>query len=265
MSKNLLTDAIETEFIINHAEADTVLLTLYNQLRINEYDGAVIIDSEDTDVYVQAAYVSNMVEGQLLIKRKKVYVDCRTFLPRDVSEIIIPLHVMTGCDHNCGFYGRGKKMVIEKTIKSSEARNLLSECGDTLPIQQNVLDDLKRFVLRYIYGSSEVTCADARAQQWNGMKKKNTQRLVPDEDTLELVCKRANYLSYCQKKFYMKVHPSPIGNGWGIINGKCRPVRNCLPALPINTISEHYNSSGSSESEDSDNEPSSSSDSELDE
>ena len=51
-------DEIEAEFAINHAEADTVLLTLYNQLPINGFNGTVIIDSEDTDVYVHAAYVS---------------------------------------------------------------------------------------------------------------------------------------------------------------------------------------------------------------
>ena len=64
------------------------------------------------------------------------------------------------------------------------------------------------------------------------MKKKNTQRLVPGEDTLEHICERANYLSYCQKNFQMREHPSPIGKGWDIINSKCRPIRNRLPPLP---------------------------------
>ena len=66
--------------------------------------------------------------------------DCQTFLQSDISEVIIQLHVMTGCDHNCGFYGRGKKMAMEKIFNSSKARNLLSACGETLPIQPNVLN-----------------------------------------------------------------------------------------------------------------------------
>ena len=49
---------------------------------------------------------------------------------------------MTGCDHNCGFYGRGKKAIIEKVSKIPEARALLLGCGDMLPIQTTVLDDL---------------------------------------------------------------------------------------------------------------------------
>jgi hypothetical protein len=58
-----------------------------------------------------------------------------------------------------------------------------------------------------------VSCAEARAEQWRKMKKKNTLRLIPDEDTLEHICEWANYLSYCQKNFQMRDHPPPIGNG----------------------------------------------------
>ena len=30
----------------------------------------------------------------------------------------------------------------------------------------------------------------------------------------------------------MLEHPSPIGHGWDILNGKCQPVRYTLPPLP---------------------------------
>ena len=70
------------------------------------------------------------------------------------------------------------------------------------------------------------------------MKKKNTQRLMPDDDTLTHICTRANYLSYCQRNYQLSCHPAPIGNGWQIIEGKCRPVRNLLPALPVYLVRE---------------------------
>lgn len=119
-------------------------------------------------------------------------------------------------------------------------------------------------MIKYVYGSKEITCAETRASQWKKMKKKNTQRLMPDEDTLNHICSRANYLSYCQKNFQLSCHPSPIGNGWGLIDGKCRPLRNILPALPSDlppqtALSDNENSdsdsnecsgTGSSESED---------------
>ena len=53
------------------------------------------------------------------------------------------------------------------------------------------------------------------------MKKKSTQRLMPDKDALNHICLHASYLVYCQKNFHLSRHPCPIGNGWGIIDGKC--------------------------------------------
>ena len=56
---------------------------------------------------------------------------------------------------------------------------------------------------------------------------------MSDEDTSNYICLCANYLAYCQKKnFQLSHHPSPIGNGWGIIDGKYWSVKNVLPALP---------------------------------
>ena len=46
------------EFTMNHSEADTMLLSIYHQLRVGDYFGTVVIDTEDTDVYAQSAYVS---------------------------------------------------------------------------------------------------------------------------------------------------------------------------------------------------------------
>ena len=156
------------------------------------------------------------------------------------------------------FYGHGKKSVVEKVIKIPKARELLSRCGDDLPISADVLNCLKIFVLKYIYGINSESCAVARASQWKKMKKKNTLRLVPDDDTLRHICIRANYLSYCQKHFQLKDHPQPFGHGWELINGKCRPIRYTSPALPSDISSG--SSCNSSESESSDTESSGSSD-----
>ena len=85
------------------------------------------------------------------------------------------------------------------------------------------------------------------------MKRKNTQRLMPDDDTLSHICRRANYLAYCQKHFQLSEHPSPICHGWGIIDGKCRPVRNILPVIPSHLplkIADYSATSDGSDTED---------------
>ena len=82
---------------------------------------------------------------------------------------------------------------MDKVINHLESRELLSSCGKELPLQEKGLEDLKAFVLKYIY---------------------------------------------CQMHFELSEHPSPLGNGWELINGKCRPVRYTLSALPEYLIHE---------------------------
>ena len=90
MSTNLRTGAASVDFGFKHPEADTMLLCAYAKLRAENYKEVVVLDSEDTDVYVQAAYVSHQLQGTLLIKRKHEFINCSAMLSEDVANIIIP-------------------------------------------------------------------------------------------------------------------------------------------------------------------------------
>jgi len=232
-SIDLSTCVPTTDFGFKHPEADTMLLSVYARLRTNNVTGAVVIDSEDTDVYVQAAYVSHQLHGDLLIKRKDGLVNCHAMLSEDVANIIIPLHVITGSDHTSGFYGHGKKKLLEKCVNDPEARELLGRVGKSLELQDDIKADMKAFVLSKVYDeNADGTCGQARASKWHKMKKKSTARLPPDDDTLNQHVERTNFITYCQLHYNLVEHPSPIGHGWEIINGKCKPVRHTSPALP---------------------------------
>ena len=232
-SINLSTGVVNMDYVFKHPEADTMLLSAYAKVRTGDYTGTVVLDSEDTDVYVQAAYVSQQLRGDLLIKRKNALINCRAMLPEEVADIIIPLHVITGSDHTSGFYGHGKKPLLEKVITDPEARELLGRVGESLELEDEVRADMKAFVLSKIYAeSADVTCGQARASKWNKLKNKSTIRLPPDEDSLDLHVKRTNYITYCQLNYNLLEHPSPIGHGWEILNGKCRPVRHTLTPFP---------------------------------
>ena len=124
-------------------------------------------------------------------------------------------------------------------------------CGNFLPASPDVINDLKTFVLKYIYGSNSEKLEITRSDQWKKMKKKNRQRLVPDNDTLTHICERANYLAFCGKHFQLRDHPEPIGYGWDLINGKCRPIRYTSPALPSDISCETFFNDVESESESS--------------
>lgn len=233
-AKNLTTDKDVPELICFQAEADTAIFTLYSMLRSDGYKAAVIIDTEDTDNYVQAAYVAHRTPGILCLKRKLKLIDPKQLCSKEMSEAIIPLHVLTGCDHNSGFYGVSKMLVASRIIKSEQARKLLTECGTQLSVSQKVIDDMGQFVIRFVYGdTTSKTAGEARAAKWRAQKKKSTVRLMPDTDSLKQHLFRANYLAYLLKNFQLKSHPSPIGHGWHLVNGLCLPVRSTEPPLPL--------------------------------
>ena len=55
--------------------------------------------------------------------------------------------------------------------KSLEARNFLLKCGESLALNDGVLD-VKYYVVRYVYGDVRSSSLDmARAAKWKRMKK----------------------------------------------------------------------------------------------
>ena len=61
---NLSTNEPSEHFRFKHAEADTMQISVYAKLMAIGKTESVIIDSEDTDVYVQAAYISHSIFGK---------------------------------------------------------------------------------------------------------------------------------------------------------------------------------------------------------
>ena len=174
-ASNLATGEQYPNISCDQAEADTIIFYVYSQLRsCHQYLGPVVIDSEDTDVYVQAAYVSQHVPGKLYMKRKNHFVKCSNLIDSSISESIIAAHVISGSDSSSGFYHKGKTSIMNKIKNDPEARDLLTGVGGNLVLSGKVEGDMKEFVLSKIYNSEEKTCAAARAAKWRSQKKKNT-------------------------------------------------------------------------------------------
>ena len=89
------------------------------------YNETVIIDSEDTDVYVRAAYVAHDLLCDLLIKNKNTLLNCINLVSSNMENVLIPPQLITGFDHTSGFHGRRKKSVVEKIKKDQETQYLL--------------------------------------------------------------------------------------------------------------------------------------------
>ncbi len=131
-------------------------------------------------------------------------------------------------------YGKGKSSVYDKVAKNSIARGQLSQCGDSLDLKEEVVEELFKFTRHIIYGDKKSnTMAEARTAKWKKMKNKSFVCLPPDADSLRQHCLRANYLAYLVRHPSLKCHPSPLGHGWELVGGRCRPVGHTRSALPM--------------------------------
>lgn len=258
---NLSTNELVQELGCDQFEADTVIFSIYANLRNTGYRRPVVVDAADTDIYVAASYISRVYPGDLLMKRKGELVDCKKFVNDSMVECIIPMHCMTGCDANSGFFGKGKKKTFENIEKSQIAQKQISQCGESLILEEDVLQSLMQFTQLIMYGDAgSKSMAEARAKKWKSLKNKNFSRLPPDEDSLRQHCKRANYLAYIVRHPSIKNHPSPIGNGWEIISENCRPLRYTKPSLPYHLtpltefeeVQQNINTSGDPQTEQDD-------------
>ena len=115
--------------------------------------------------------------------------------------------------------------------KSTKTRKIFSKCGNNLPLNTDVLNELISYVIQFVYGDVHSSNLDsARAAKWQGQKKKSLMRLPFDSLTQHIM--RANNLAYIQTHPEFKDHPSSIGHGWELANGSCRPVRHTKQSLP---------------------------------
>ena len=127
---------------------------------------------------------------------------------------------MTGCDANSGFYGKGNTSMYDQVAKSPVAQRQLSRCGDTLEIEEEVVEELFKFMQHVIYGDiKSSSMAEARAAKWKKTKNKSFIRLPPDGDSLHQHCLRANYLAYLVRHPALKHYLSPLGHGWDLVDG----------------------------------------------
>ncbi|CAJ1081845.1 hypothetical protein KUCAC02_030351 [Xyrichtys novacula] len=104
------------DYSIEQSEADTILFTVHAGLRQSGYSGPVVIDAADTDVYVAASVISQLLPGMLCLKRNKETVLCHGMLTEEMAQCVVQLHCFTGCDANSGFYGKGKSSVEKRRV-----------------------------------------------------------------------------------------------------------------------------------------------------
>ena len=148
-------------YSFDQSEADTLFFYAYAVLRETGYSGPVVIDAADTDAYVAAAVISKQLPDMLCIKKKQETIFCQGLVTDKMADCIGQVFFMTGCDANSVFYGKCKRSVSDQVAKSSVARRRLSRCGESLNLEEEVVEQFTRHIIYVDHKSS--TIADARA------------------------------------------------------------------------------------------------------
>ena len=152
------------------------------------------------------------------------------------ASIIVQLHVLTGSDSTSGFFGRGKNAVVKNVLKNIEdAKLLLDDLGKSLTMPEAVYKKIILLVLRYVYNDKKsLNIAESRSLVWRRIKKKSTQRLPPDEDTLRGYIQRCNYVIFTNLHYNSPCAIESLSyHGWISQNGVYVPRRYQKPEMSV--------------------------------
>ncbi|KAK7068464.1 hypothetical protein SK128_003533 [Halocaridina rubra] len=186
-------------------------------LRESGYTGPVVIDAADMDVYVATAFISQQLPGMLSIKRKQATIICSDQVTDEMASCIVQLHCMTGCNANSSYYGKGKILVYDQVMNSPMVQRQLSRCGDSLDLDEEMVEDLFEFTRHVIYG-------DHKSKT---MRKRSFIRLPLDAVRLCQHCLHEKYLAYLVRHPSLKHTPRTwLGTGgWSLL--ACLPHSTC--------------------------------------
>ena len=82
--KNLFTNLNTDSLGLSHAKVDTVIFTIYNKIRESLWRKTVVIHAEDTDIYVQVAYLWGTS-----YQEKEKYVGTWTLFITAIPDVVI--------------------------------------------------------------------------------------------------------------------------------------------------------------------------------
>ena len=195
----------EPIYTCDQHEADTKIFYHVSKMILDDAVTLIVIDAEDTDVVAIAAAVAHNLDVPLFLYRDGKLFDCNAMCSVEVCDIIIQLHVFTGCDSVSGFFGHGKSSVYPKPSNIEEVKQLLASLGSSKEINNALVKSIEKFVIKFVYNDNKSeSLAECRALKWEQMKKKTTGRLPPDPDSFELHVKRANFQCYIFRHYMGK-------------------------------------------------------------
>ena len=208
---------VDTLFECNHEEADTRVV-----LHAFLSDGPVIIKAKDTDVLILTVYAFALKQPQadwcMQIDHKQFISIGKIvqFLGITTALHLPAFHALTGCDTTSYFFNVSKKSIFERARKR-ETLPLLEHLGNEKVLSADGEKDIMTFVQTTVYnGKKEDDIVTTRINQYDRLRVKTTQSIIPDPGSLKYLIMRANLATYYLKNFLSPIMEKldPCQNGW---------------------------------------------------
>eukprot|EP00794_Sanderia_malayensis_P002215 gene2214-2520_t len=213
----ITTNYIGIKVECNHEEADTrVVMHAFNS------EGPVVLKAKDTDILILIIYAFAL-KGQetmwcMQIDHNK-YVNIGKivqFLGVSVCLQLPAFHSVTGCDTTSYFYRTSKAQYLKKHEKTSLYTSL-SHWAVQKVLDEEGADSVIKFIHETIYnGKPNDNLVTTRIKQYDKLRVKTTQSVIPDPESIRHLVKRANMAAYYLKAFssLLSIKINPCESGW---------------------------------------------------
>ena len=205
-TKKITMDNVEVTGECNHEEADTrVVLHAFNS------ECSVIVKAKDTDILILMIYAYALKKPEAIwcmqIDHNK-FVNVgkiAQFLDESTCLQLPAFHSLTGCDTTSYFYRSSKTSVFEKARKN-KSLHLLEQLGNGKTLSEDGNASVTKFIHETIYsGKRDEDLVTTRMKQYDKLRGKTTQSIIPDPESIRYLIQRANMAAY-----YLKAFSSPV-------------------------------------------------------
>ena len=188
---------------------------------------AVVICSEDTDVFIMSLAFHVKIEASLFqkcgTKARRRVVDITKVAATvgiDVCRALVGVHAYTGCDTVSAFTGKGKAKALKLLSKNKEFQDTFLKLGQEWDLSPDLMNKLEAYTcLLYASKTSSTKINELRYYLFCAKKGEiESHQLPPCRDCLEKHALRANYQAGIWRRCLEQNSqvPSPVGRGWKI-------------------------------------------------
>ena len=140
-----------------------------------------------------------------------------SYPPETTSLCIRQCHSLTGSDTVSHFFRILKTCVFQRLLTDTAAAHPIEKLGESATVSEDVSYQVMSFIQKYVYrGKTNGELVETRMRQYNKIKTKTTQAILPDPHSLKEHIKRANLQAYYWQHYleHNITKEDPCRAGW---------------------------------------------------